>query len=235
MGVDFRGVNNVIHYGPPRDIESYMQAYGRAGRDGSRAHSLILYNGRQLQHLTDKMKQYVTDVTSCRRVKLLMLFDGQKSQPLPILHECCTTCAMSCDCNDQCDGQMSAFETHAEQETDVKERNVSLDQRNLLQEKLHDMAMHINHEGLYGPISVYHTTQSDNIDDLIKAVMEKSSVLFTLDDIFCNVQVSNVQEALAIMTILRDVFDDVQYDADEESMDDDDSAEMEASFSELEL
>ena len=218
------------------DIESYIQAYGRAGRDGSPAHSVILYHGRQLQHLSDKMQQYVTDGTTCRRVKLLMLFDGEKSDPLPIPHECCSNCAATCNCNEECDGQMSALEAQAGQEPAMKERTVSPDQRMILLEKLEDMALHIDHEGFYGVASVYRTAQSDNTRDLINAVIEKSSLLFTLDDIFCNVQVSNVQEALAIMNILRDVFEDVEYDEDEESMDEDNSAEiLEASFSELEL
>lgn len=33
MVVDFMGVHHVVNYGPPQDLESYMQAYGRAGRD----------------------------------------------------------------------------------------------------------------------------------------------------------------------------------------------------------
>ena len=37
MGVDCTGVNMVINYGPPRDTEEYMQALGRAGRDGNRS------------------------------------------------------------------------------------------------------------------------------------------------------------------------------------------------------
>ena len=33
MGLDFKGVHHVVNYGPLQDLESYMQAYGRAGRD----------------------------------------------------------------------------------------------------------------------------------------------------------------------------------------------------------
>ena len=34
MGIDCAGVNQVIHWRPSADVESYMQECGRAGRNG---------------------------------------------------------------------------------------------------------------------------------------------------------------------------------------------------------
>ena len=105
LGLDAPNIRTIIHWGPSKDIEAYVQESGRCGRDGK--HSMaILYLSKSEQQKNDDdiavtpMKQYCVNTTKCRRLVLMSEFAAEHhiSQPHP-LHNCCDICCATCNCD----------------------------------------------------------------------------------------------------------------------------------------
>ena len=99
MGVDAKGVGNIINFGPSRNLESYVQESGRCSRDGKQGNCVILYFGRMLTMVSKDMRDYVL-TQSCRRQDINKYFDKpvKLNTQKPLGHYCCDNCAVSCNC-----------------------------------------------------------------------------------------------------------------------------------------
>lgn len=110
LGVNFKDIRYVIHYGPAPDLRSHLQEAGRAGRDGKEAHNITFYHGQQLR-LCDKKIKACFKIDTCLRVALFKDFFFFDIQSLPEGHRCCHNCHRMCKCGgNKCNVQLPAFE-----------------------------------------------------------------------------------------------------------------------------
>lgn len=109
MGVNFKGVYYVINYGFLKDMDVFVQQFGRVGWDGKILMVLFLFNGRQCQKLDSDMKNYIINIDKCRRECLLNVYNFKLF--LCVKYLCCDICDKLCNCNNNClDFQYFYFE-----------------------------------------------------------------------------------------------------------------------------
>ncbi len=104
MGIDVPNIRFVIHWGPPNDIESYIQETGRGGRDGRCTYTYLYYNKVDISisgHVEESMRMYCTNSTMCRR-KLLMSHFSETDyiESTKLMHSCCDVCENMCSCKE---------------------------------------------------------------------------------------------------------------------------------------
>ena len=141
MGVNFPDIRMVVHYGPPHDIEEFVQEIGRAGRDREMSSGVLLYIQRQLNNCEKEMKDYCS-TTACLRGKLYSSFEVPENIPVPTVgHNCCLNCHKICECEESgCSVPLPEFglPNSGDKGHSTPTRNVLREQKSLLKQLLYD-------------------------------------------------------------------------------------------------
>lgn len=101
MGIDCPDVRQIIHWGVPEDVETYVQETGRAGRDGLLSCALLFYGKSDLtkKRTSEQMRRYCTNSDQqCRKVILFSDFDNCQGVATMRTCQCCDICRKDCTC-----------------------------------------------------------------------------------------------------------------------------------------
>ena len=206
MGVDCKGVYRVIHYGPSKNVEAYIQETGREGRDGIQSTVYILYHGILLSHIDGHMKEYVK-TRNCRRKELLKHFDCFGYQH-NVPHLCCDNCAALCQCGLQ---DCKVFATYPVQHSQspsyfsAQQRQVNAEEKKKVQDHLilyyKSLVIKLLNTTAHGEVKALTTLQFmlGFSKYQIEQVVENMEAIFSLSDVYKFVEIWDKRHAMKIV------------------------------------
>ena len=207
MGVNIPNIKRVIIYGVPENMESYLQAIGRGGRDGSFVLSVMYYHGYHLCHCDPSMRAFVKNKTKCRHEEIVKFFNEKTKKPV-IAHMCCDVCAETCGCG-SCPDEVFKGTFDVEFDTRARaslQRQVTDDERQTFKDVVKDLA-----KGFQSSISVLGVCFKDSLtDDVIAELAGDLEHLFSVGYILHNFPIFNETLAAEIFIVVNDIFNDLK-------------------------
>ena len=220
MGVNCQAVSRVIHFAPSKNIESYAQETGRAGRNGSQAIAYLLNNGLLLNHVELDIKSYIkTDM--CRRKTILKHF-AENAVVESVLHLCCDNCAAKCECGSPDCGKLTVYPLNAvikkepDNQSNSRLRGITSEQMAAVHEEL----MTYHKLLISNLVSTAAKTDIKTLTGItlllgfselqIQQVLDNLHKLFSPSDICKFVEVWDMKHCNKILSIIKNIFKDIE-------------------------
>jgi ATP-dependent DNA helicase RecQ len=219
MGVNFCNLHNIIHLGPPNDLDTLLQQMGRAGRDGKQSHELILFrmHKKELKDLEPHVIKLLK-TKECRRRVIAEAYLSQLGEMHP--HLCCDMCEENCDClQDDCPMTHDIKDYVPEFQDEERIRTVSFDDMQLLQNELVALQCQLATKAEISmvPDDIMHGFTAE----VAKLVIDNISSIFSIQDLMQKATIWSYDIALKIINIISSVFRDIE-PVNEDSDDDSD-------------
>ena len=207
MGVNCAGFNQVIHFGPSRNMEAYLQECGRAGRNGKLSVCHLLYNSLLTSRCDDDIKEYVYQ-TGCRRLAIGKWFGKTSHDQVDC--PCCDVCVAKCECdvNQSCQ-QLLQFQIAKKEIADLPTRKVTKCQLESLQECLSSYLM--KRRSYIADEKVLSCYGSDfEFNDLqVNQAIKSCQYFFSIEDVMSKVEIWRNIDAHNILCMIASIFQDI--------------------------
>ena len=203
MGVNCHGVHRVVHFGPSKCIESYLQECGRGGRDNENCYCHLLYNGFLQTHCDIDIKQYIR-ADDCRRKNLLSIFPGKYSHAEEISQcQCCDVCMekYAIECKED---KLNFLNKDNGEGINLRRRIVSEENKELVIEKLNQYKDEIQ-GSVVSPCKLYTEFTEYHVNQVVKSL----EVILSYLTLKQHVEIWRNKHACKVLTILNDVFNDI--------------------------
>ena len=210
MGIDIKSARTIIHFGPSKNVECYLQECGRVGRDGAQSHCILLYNGLLKAHCSSQMKELVSNTERCRRQEILKYFPGNHDISVTGCL-CCDICAQTCTCIGTKGGCLKQFVQQIGAEKipykHCKQRVVTAKEKEVLKTRLVAYRDTLRNES--SKQVLYPNTYLEFGSTQIGQILNNAEKLFSVADIANCVEIWRSEYANSVLNIFSQVFSDI--------------------------